>query len=84
MTAFVKVQDDRDLAASGATVHTTWTLADGSTFAVEDATSSSGYAYFEILDARRGTYTLVIQEVILTEHRFDATNSVLRASITVK
>ncbi|MHC4146763.1 MAG: hypothetical protein ACYS8I_10595 [Planctomycetota bacterium] len=51
---------------------------------VTDLTSSSGYAYFEILNAARGTYTLRIDDVILSEHRFDLDNSVLDADITVK
>jgi hypothetical protein len=52
--------------------------------AVEDITSSSGYAFFEIRNVRRGTYRLIIADVVLAEHQFDAANSVLRASVTVR
>lgn len=82
--ALVKVEDDRTLAASGATVLATWILPDGTVLDVEDITSSSGYTYFEIPATSRGTHTLVIQDVILADHRFDADNSVLSARIKVK
>ena len=82
--ALVKVEDDRTLAASEAAVFATWILPDGTVLEVEDLTSGSGYAYFEIRGASRGTHTLVIQDVILADHRFDAGNSVLSASIKVK
>ncbi len=84
VTALVRVQDDRGLAASGATVSAAWSLPDGSILRVEDVASSAGYAYFEILDAGRGTYTLNIDDVVLAEHRFDAANSTLSATIAVK
>jgi hypothetical protein len=84
VTALVRVQDDLGLAASGAAVSATWRLPDGSTMAVEDITSSSGYAFFEIRNVRRGTYRLIIADVVLAEHQFDAANSVLRASVTVR
>lgn len=84
VTALVRVQDDRGLAASGATVFATWSLPDGSTLVVEDVTSTTGYAYFEVRKAGRGTYTLTVDDVVLANHRFDAANSVLSASIAVK
>jgi hypothetical protein len=46
--------------------------------------SDGGYAYFEIRNASRGTYTLSINNVMLADHRFDTANSVLSASIAVK
>ncbi len=84
VTAFVQVQDDRTLAASGATVSATWVHPDGSTENVEAITSGAGYAYFEIQPAKRGVYTLMIRGVLLDEHRFDDANSVLQASVQVK
>jgi hypothetical protein len=35
-------------------------------------------------DASKGTYTLIVDDVILADHPFDAANSVLGASIAVK
>jgi hypothetical protein len=84
VTALVRVQDDRGLAASGATVFATWSFPDGSTLTVEDVTSTTGYAYFKVRKAARGTYTLTVDDVVLTNHRFDAANSVLSANIAVK
>lgn len=82
--ALVQVRDDRDLAAADAAVHAAWVLPDGSSQAVEDVTSGSGYAYFEIAHAKRGSYTLTVEDVVLDGYRFDAANSVLSASIKVR
>lgn len=82
--ALVRVQDERELSASGATVSATWLFPDGSAQAVADTTSSSGYAYFEILDAPRGVLTLTIDDVVLDGYTFNRDNSVLSASATVK
>lgn len=82
--ALVRVQNEWDLAASGADVLATWVYPDGRTEQVVDQTSGSGYAYFEILDAPRGSMTLVIDDVVLEGHVFDRDNSVLEASIKVK
>jgi hypothetical protein len=82
--ALVRVQDERELSASGATVSATWLFSDGSAQAVVDTTSSSGYAYFEILDAPRGVLTLRIDDVVFDGYTFNRDNSVLSASATVK
>ena len=82
--ALVQVRDDRQLGAGEATVFAEWRLPDGSTLAVEDLTSSGGFAYFEISNATKKTYTLTVQDVQLADHRFDSANSVLSASIRVK
>jgi hypothetical protein len=84
ITALPLVRNEQELAAAGATVFATWIGPDGTRQAVEDVTSSSGYAYFELPKARRGTYTLVIEDVVLDGYRFDAQNSVLSATISVK
>jgi hypothetical protein len=47
-------------------------------------TSGAGVAYFEIDRARRGKYTLRIDDVVLEDHAFDRENSVLSASIVVR
>jgi hypothetical protein len=82
--ALLRIEDDRTLAAPGATVLATWRLADGTTVQVQDVTSGSGYAYFEILDAGKGTYTLIVDDVVLADHRFDRASSVLSESISIK
>jgi hypothetical protein len=82
--ALVKVEKESTLAAAGATVLATWEYPDGSTLPVVDVTSMSGYAYFEILRAARGSYTLRIDDVVLDGRRFDLENSLLEASVTVK
>jgi len=87
ITALVQVRNERELAAAGALVLATWTYPDGSIqpeHQVADDTSSTGYAYFEIPNAQRGTYTLRIDDVILDDHRFDLENSVLEATIAVR
>jgi hypothetical protein len=82
--ALLHIEDDRTLAAPGATVFATWRLPDGTTLQVEDVSSGSGYAYFEILRASKGTYTLIVDDVVLADHRFDRASSVLSESIKVK
>jgi hypothetical protein len=82
--ALVRVQNQTTLAAAGATVFARWTYPDGSSQAVEHITSGSGYAYFQIIGAARGTYTLTVEDVVLDGYEFDRDNSVLSESITVK
>jgi hypothetical protein len=82
--AYVLIQDEGGRSASGATVFATWIFPDGSTQAVDDLTASTGGAYFEILNAPRGTLTLRIDDVVLDGYRFDRSNSVLSASTTIK
>jgi len=82
--ALVRVEDERGLSAFGANVMVTWVFPDGSTQAVSDLTSSTGYAYFEILDAPRGPLTLRVNDVVLDGYRFDRANSVLSASTSIK
>lgn len=62
VTALVRVQDDRGLAASGATVFAAWSFPDGSTLVAEGVTSTTGYAYFEVRNAGPGTYTLSVDD----------------------
>lgn len=82
--AYVRVEDEQGRSASGATVFATWVFPDGSIQAVEDLTSSTGTAYFEILDGPRGTLTLRIDDVVLDGYRFDRENSVLNATVQIK
>jgi hypothetical protein len=80
----VRIQDELNSSLPGATVSARWIFPDGSSQAVQDTTSRSGYAYFEYLDAPRGRITLVIDNVFLDSYQFDRTNSVLEATIRVK
>lgn len=73
--ALLPVRNEKELAAAGATVSATWVLPDGSSQPVEDVTSSSGYAYFELLGVPRGTYTLIVDDVVLDGYSFDRENS---------
>jgi hypothetical protein len=81
VVGLVGVRDHTHRAAEGATVFAEWTMPDGSTMPVEQATSSSGFAYFQINNVRRGNYTLTITDVVLEDHRFDSKNSVLTESV---
>jgi hypothetical protein len=82
--AFVKVEKQTTLAASGAEVTATWIYPDGSTHPAAATTSGAGWAYFEVNRAARGNYTLTVDDVVLDERRFDAANSVLSAGVRVK
>ncbi|MFC2103680.1 carboxypeptidase-like regulatory domain-containing protein, partial [Bacteroidota bacterium] len=82
--AFVKVQDEQNQSVPGATVIAHWTFPNGNTQLVEDATSNTGNAHFEIINVPRGTYTLTIDDIVREGYEFDSNNSVLSKSINVK
>ena len=42
------------------------------------------YAYFEIINASRGTFSLSVDDVVLDGYRFDRDNRQLSASIKAK
>jgi hypothetical protein len=77
----VRVLNDLNWSMRGAEVFATWTLHDGSTRSVKGTTYSFGWAHFEVDKARKGTYTLTIDDVVVEDHPFDAENSVLSATI---
>ena len=77
----VRVKNDLNWNVPGAEVYATWTLPDGSARAVQGTTDSFGLARFVVDKARKGTYTLTIDDVVLEDHPFDIDNSVLSASI---
>jgi hypothetical protein len=77
----VRVLNDLNWKVRDAEVYATWTLPDGTTRAVEGTTDSFGLVVFEVNKARKGTYTLTIEEVFVEDHPFDIENSVLSASI---
>lgn len=77
----VRVKNDLNWNMSGAEVYATWTLPDGSTQAVDGMTDSFGLVLFVVDKARKGAYTLTIDDVVVEDHPFDIENSVLSASI---
>jgi hypothetical protein len=79
--AEVRILDDRAWSVSGALIEATWTLPDGSTRTVNATTEYGGWARLDLNKARRGQYTLTIDNVALEDHTFDPDNSVLSASI---
>lgn len=79
--AEVRILDDRAWSVSGALVEATWALPDGSTRVVNATTEYGGWTRLDLNKARRGEYTLTIDNVALDDHTFDPDNSVLSASI---
>jgi hypothetical protein len=51
---------------------------------VNGVTDSFGLVVFEVNKARKGLYTLTIDDVVEADHPFDVENSVLSASIFKK
>ena len=80
----VRVLNDLNWRMRNVDVYATWTLPDGSTRAVQAVTDSFGLAVFEVSKARKGLYTLTIDDVVVEDHPFDVDNSVLSASILKK
>ena len=80
----VRVLNDLNWRTRGAEVYATWTLHNGSIRAVQGTTDSFGLVVFVVDKARKGTYTLTIDDVVLEDHPFDIENSVLSASIVKK
>jgi hypothetical protein len=80
----VRVLNDLNWRMSGVEVHATWTLPDGSTRRILGTTESFGLVEFVLTKARRGTYVLTIDDVVLEGHDFDNDNSVLSATIVKK
>ena len=81
---FVKVVDEENNSVQGANVVAHWTFPDGSTQLVEDITSSTGNAYFGLINIPRGKYSLTIEDVVLEGHTFDSENSILTKSINAR
>jgi hypothetical protein len=84
ITAVVSVQGEQGQPVSGAKVTITWIYPFGATQSIWDDTSPTGYAFFERVDARRGTWRLTVDDVELEGHPLDRANSTLDASIRVK
>jgi hypothetical protein len=80
----VRVLNDLNWKVRGAEVYATWTLPDGTIEAVEGTTDSFGLVALVLNKARKGTYTLSIDDVVVEDYPFDTENSVLSASIVKK
>ena len=80
----VRVLNDLNWKIRGAEVYATWTLPDGTTRTVEGRTDSFGLVVFMINKARKGTYILTIDDVVVVDHPFDTEKSILSASIFKK
>ena len=80
----VKVQDELNQSVQGATVFAHWTFPDGSVQSVENVTTSTGNAQFNIKDVPRGTYTLTVDDVVREGYEFDDKSSVLSKSIFIR
>jgi hypothetical protein len=82
VSASVRVVDDLDRNAYGAAVSGIWRLPDGSQRSVSGETNSFGTVKFDLGKLkRRGTYTFIIDEVVLEGYSFDSENSILSASV---
>jgi hypothetical protein len=77
----VRVKNDLNWNMRGAEVYATWTLPDGSSRFVNGTTDSFGLSLFVIEKARKGTYTLTIDDVVVEDHPFDTEESILSATI---
>lgn len=80
----VRVLNDLNWKVRGAEVYATWVLPDGTTREVTEVTDSFGLAVFEVNKARKGSYTLKIDDVVVEDHPFDVENSILSAGIFKK
>jgi hypothetical protein len=76
----ISVQGEQGQPVYGATVVGTWTYPRGAVQTVKDETLNTGYAFFELADARNGAWTLTIDDVLLDGHPLDRENSVLSVS----
>jgi hypothetical protein len=77
----VRVLNDLNWRMRRADVYATWTLPDGTTRATHGTTDSFGLVVLEVNKARKGNYTLTIDDVVVENHPFDTENSVLSAAI---
>jgi probable HAF family extracellular repeat protein len=78
----VTVQDETGAPKSLALVVATWTLPDGSHSDMNAWTNSSGVAVFSTPGVT-GSYTLTVQNIVLSQYTFNPSASTLSASITV-
>lgn len=85
VVAVLRVLDERGLPVQWAQVTATWTFPSGDTSASDSRfTSEGGYETYAIINARRGTYTFTVDDVVLEGFALDRGASVLTASVTVR
>ena len=77
----VRVKNDLNWNISGAEVHATWTLPNGTARIVSGMTDSFGLVLFVVEKARKGSYTLTIDDVVYEDYPFNTEDSVLSATI---
>jgi hypothetical protein len=85
--AVVRGQDDLGLPVDGARLSIGWTDPQGRTWTINspyNQTSETGYEFFEIGDARQGTWTFTVNDITRDGYTFDPDSSLLSASIRVK
>jgi hypothetical protein len=78
-TGTVSVTDQNKGAVSGATVHATWTLPDGSMVSQVATSSGSGEAKFSVTGAG-GIYRIEVTEITMDGYTFDDQHSLLSAA----
>lgn len=84
ITAVLRVLDERGLPVSGAQVFATWLFPSGATESTSSHyTSEGGYEVYAVINPRRGTYTLTVDDIVLDGFALDRDASVLSASITM-
>lgn len=79
----VTVQDESGAPMSGALVVGTWTQPDGSTHDGNAWTNPDGAAVFAT-QGPSGTYSLKVVNIVLSQHTFDPSHSVLLGSFTTR
>lgn len=77
----VRVKNDLNWNISGAEVYGTWTLPNGTARFVSGTTDSFGLIQFVIDKARKGSYTLTIDDVVYEDYPFNTEDSVLSATV---
>lgn len=80
----VSVQGEQGQPVYGATVLATWMYPSGATQTVKKVTSSTGYAFFGLYDARTKTWSFTVDDVLLDGHLLDRENSTLSITFSGK
>ena len=81
--ARVQIREVNGGYLEGAIVTATWISPDGEQISLGASTDSFGKAYFDLGKLKRhGTYTLMIEDVVLDGYVFDPESSILSASLT--
>jgi hypothetical protein len=78
MNGVVTVRDENFAPVSGAVVHATWTLPDGSMVDVSATTGGTGEASFSE-SGDGGLYWLEVRDIVLSGYEFDPLHSILAA-----